>query len=892
MKNFTLQNSLKFLLTTLFLLSVVIPAEAQKSAAKNQQAREKGKQTQAQIVKKSLGVDDIVKWNRITQMQISPDGKSIAAIIEPWKGTSYARLYDKEGRELFSSDSVKSIYFTPESDYFVMHRQGKKNGKLIIYSVKEKRSTQIDSVSKFTSFPEWGTWVALSSKDSTLRFADLKSGNQKIYKKVSAEAYAKKRPAGLILTAGRLILVNAAEGTEVELSELKKADKLAISENGISMAWVSGGKLVVRRDNVERLITKGEKPLPEGWVIPSYTTLKFSENGEKLYFGTAPAPRTKDTSVVKGEWPVVQVWSWKEKVQFTTQVIEKESDKKRTYTAVYNFGTDMTVQLENKSTGRVITGDKGNSDYVVTLSDDRYRLEEMWEGRVRYDIHLTNTLLDRSVPVAQGVAGQVRFSPKGNWVYWYSEPDSSWFAWSVSALKGGKITNPARIKAFDEDNDVPDMPSSYGAAGWNEDESAFFVYDKFDMWRVDPTGAAEPQRVTRNGREKGIVYRAELLVKEKEYIDEKMDLLFSAFDVKSKDYGFAILKAGFVKEPVMMVSGPFSLGGAVKAKESGEIIFTKENFTTAPDIWVSDLSFRQQKKITDINPQQNEFVWGTAELVKWTSLDGREMEGVVYKPENFDPSKKYPLIVNFYDRNSSTLNTYRTPEAHRSTIDYHMYNSNGYVIFNPDIVYRDGYPGESAYNCVMPGVASLIKEGYINEKSIGAQGHSWGGYQVAYLATRTNLFAAIESGAPVVNMFSAYGGIRWGTGHNRSFQYEHQQSRIGKTPWEAHQRYIENSPLFTMDKVTTPILIMHNDKDGHVPWYQGIEYFVALKRLQKPVWLLNYSGEVHWPQKIENKMDFQRRMMQFFDHYLKGEKMPKWMDEGLSAVDLDFELGY
>jgi len=223
----------------------------------------------------------------------------------------------------------------------------------------------------------------------------------------------KKLPFALFLSAGRLMLVNASEGTEVELSELKKADKIAISENGISQAWVAGGKLVIRRDNVERLISKGEKSLPEGWVIPSYTTIKFSENGEKLYFGTAPALRAKDTSVVKGEWPVVQVWNWKEKVQFTTQVIEKEQDKKKSFTAVYNFATDAVLQLESKNSGRVVTADKGNSDFAITLADDKYKLEEMWEGRARYDIHLTNTLLDRSVPVAQGVAGTGKVFSKG-----------------------------------------------------------------------------------------------------------------------------------------------------------------------------------------------------------------------------------------------------------------------------------------------------------------------------------------------------------------------------------------------------------------------------------------------------------------------------------------------
>ena len=192
----------------------------------------------------------------------------------------------------------------------------------------------------------------------------------------------------------------------------------------------------------------------------------------------------------------------------------------------------------------------------------------------------------------------------------------------------------------------------------------------------------------------------------------------------------------------------------------------------------------------------------------------------------------------------------------------------------------------------MPGITSLIAKGYVNEKAIGAQVHSWGGYQVAYLATRTRLFAAIESGAPVVNMLSAYGGIRWGSGLNRSMQYEHGQSRIGGNIWEMPLQYIENSPLFNMDKVTTPILIMHNDADGHVPWYQGIEYFIALKRLQKPAWLLNYTGEPHWPMRLANRIDFQKRMFQFFHHYLQNAPMPKWMNEGVPAVDQDFELGY
>jgi dipeptidyl aminopeptidase/acylaminoacyl peptidase len=516
----------------------------------------------------------------------------------------------------------------------------------------------------------------------------------------------------------------------------------------------------------------------------------------------------------------------------------------------------------------------------------------MWEGRTKYDVYLVNTLLGRSTPVIAGLNGEVRASPKGRFLYWYSLPDSSWFAFSVSKLKEYRVSSPAVIKASDEENDVPEWPSSYQIAGWNEEETALYIYDRYDIWRVSPDGVFAPERITRNGRENHITYRVLKLDEKKEYIDEKNTLLLSSFNQISRESGFCTLNPNRKEEPKQLLSGPFMYGNVQKAASGTEVMYTKESFELFPDLWLSDMSFRKPVRITNANPQQTEFNWGTAELIKWTTLDGKVVEGVIYKPADFDPARKYPMIVNFYEKNSSTLYSYRTPEAHRSTIDYHMYTSNGYVVFNPDIYYKEGYPGESAYNCIMPGISAILNMGFVDKAKIGAQGHSWGGYQVAYLATRTSLFAAIESGAPVVNMFSAYGGIRWGTGHNRSFQYEHEQSRIGKTPWESPLRYIENSPIFSMDKVTTPILIMANDKDGHVPWYQGIEYFTSLKRLQKPVWLLNYSGEVHWPQKMENKIDFQKRMMQFFNHYLKGEPMPEWMSPGVSAIDLDYRLGY
>jgi len=253
-------------------------------------------------------------------------------------------------------------------------------------------------------------------------------------------------------------------------------------------------------------------------------------------------------------------------------------------------------------------------------------------------------------------------------------------------------------------------------------------------------------------------------------------------------------------------------------------------------------------------------------------------------PENYDPTKKYPLVLYIYEKMSQTYHNYFPPISnHRFNAT--EYTSNGYAVLKPDIVYKKGLPGESSVNSVVPAVQKVIDMGIADPKRVGLQGHSWGGYEAAFIVTRTNIFAAVCAGAPVSNMTSAYGGIRWGSGNPRTFQYETGQSRIGGSLWEKPELYIENSPLFFSDRVKTPLLLMHGDEDGAVPWYQSIEYYLALRRLNKPVWLLQYNGEPHHLQKLKNKRDFTKKMFEFYEHYLNDKPAPEWLDKGVSIVD-------
>ncbi|HOS72895.1 MAG TPA: prolyl oligopeptidase family serine peptidase [Bacteroidales bacterium] len=668
---------------------------------------------------------------------------------------------------------------------------------------------------------------------------------------------------------------------------LMTADMKDKTGNNYSLFWWKGS------GNALLAANQGTPGIPEKWIISENGQLVFAEKSQRLFFGTSPENRIRDTTILDEDRPNVDVWHYAEGKLHTVQVIDRERDMKKTYTAVFHCDRKTVVQLATPEMPDTRLIDKGDSPKILASSNLPYQLRSMWEGgNTRNDYWLVDVFTGMPQKIKENYRARIQPSPAGRYLYWYHGPDSSWYSYSISEGKEYRLTDPSTLPCHNELNDVPDLPPSYPPAGWLKDDRAFLISDRYDIWMLDPAEKNPPANITINGREKKITYSLLRLDTENDYIDPAELQYLAAFNEKTKGSAFYSLSLKKKNEPLFLSGGDYLTGRPLKAGKGSRVIYTIEDFSRFPDYYLSDLSFRGETKVTDANPRQEEFLWGTAELVSWTSLDGKETEGLLYKPEGFDPSRKYPMIVNFYEKSSSGLFSHRIPEPGRSTIDYHYYTSNGYLVFNPDVHYQDGYPGQSAFNCVIPGIMALIEKGFVDEKRIGAQGHSWGGYQVAYLATRTNLFAAIESGAPVVNMYSAYGGIRWETGLNRSFQYEHQQSRIGATIWEAPHTYWENSPLFFTDKVNTPILIMANDKDGHVPWYQGIEYFIALRRLGKPAWLLNYSGEPHWPLKHPNKVDFQKRMSQFFAHYLKGEPMPVWMKEGVPATEKDFTSGY
>lgn len=638
--------------------------------------------------------------------------------------------------------------------------------------------------------------------------------------------------------------------------------------------------------NISTPINKDE--IKEGWVLNDHHSPYFSKAGGRIYLYTFPQPRTPvDDTIPEDEMAKVDVWNYKDGQLQPQQLLSLERDKVEGYLAVWNKSSKKLIQIGNKEIG--FNGSSkmdGDGDYAVGSSQKPYEHLMSWKGWF-FDYYRINVETGERVKIGEKVEYRASMSPEGNWFVYFSQKDTSWHSVNCNTLEDKTITKFIPYRFDNEDDDHPQDPDPHGFAGWTS-QGDVLIYDKYDVWKINLNGEVPPANLTRT-RETDWTYRYWKTDREADYIDLTDVTYWRGFNHKTRAVAIGELGRQSMRNVFKEDS---KIVGLTKAKDSKDVILRTQTFVKYPDLSVTDLSFAKVDIISDANPQQKDYNWGTVELTAWKSYEGLELEGLIYKPEDFDPTKKYPLMVYFYETYTQHIHNYYSPKPTASIIYASEYVSNGYIVFIPDIKYIDGHPAKSAFDCIVSGTDHLAKNSWIDATKMALQGQSWGGYQTAMLVTMTNKYCCAMAGAPVSNMTSAYGGIRWGSGISRMFQYEMTQTRLGGTLWDSLDVYIENSPLFHIPKIQTPILVMHNDKDGAVPWYQGIEYFVGLRRLNKPAWMLNYNGDAHNLRKLANKRDLSIRMRQFFDHYMLDAPEPKWMKDGVPAVDKGIDYGF
>jgi len=850
--------------------------QIQPAKAEAEKAR-RDKKKPEEMPKNALGVMDVgtgevARIDKVKSFQVPEEGAGYVAYLrEPKQEEKKAE--DKKDEKKPESGGAAAAAEKSPSEKGVSEKKKKEKKKeygsdLVLRNLSDKSERVFADVIDYT----------ISKDGRTLVFAVAakKEESNGIFAIAPGAAEA---PLALLAGRGKYIKPTWDE-KQTELVFLSDRDDAAAQQPKLKL--YSWDRKAGAAEELVSTTTSGFRP---GMVISDKAAISFSLDGGRVFFGVAPAPEPEkdDADDAAAEEKVsVDLWHWKDDFIQPMQKVRAEQEKNRSYRAVCNIKEKKFVQLADPSLPDVNPPNQG--EWALGLDDRSYRTMVGYDADYT-DVYLVDCADGSRKPVLKRQQFGATVSPSGKYVLFYDRKD-----WSTVSVAGGKAVNLTKnlgVKFWQENHDSPSEPPPYGAGGWTADDKYVLLYDRFDIWQVAPDGSAAKNLTAGIGRKEQMQLRHVRPDPQEKFIDPAKPLLLRAESEWTRDSGFYRVRIdGGAPEKLLMASKSFS--NPAKAKDADVYLLTASTFNEFPDLLISGPDFRDLKKVSDANPQKAQLNWGTSELIRYKNLDGVPLSAMLVKPENFDPKKKYPMLVYIYEQLTQGLHRFVDPRPGTS-INPTYYASNGYLVLMPDIVYTVGHPGQSALKCVLPAIQAVVDAGFVDEKAIGIQGHSWGGYQIAYMITQTTRFRAAAAGAPVANMTSAYSGIRWGTGLSRQFQYEHTQSRIGGSLWERPMLYIENSPVFRADQVQTPLLMIHNDADDAVPWYQGIEYFLALRRLGKEVYMFSYNGEPHGLRKRINQKDYTMRLQQFFGYYLKGAPEPEWMEKGIPYLQKDKE---
>ncbi|MDE6297498.1 MAG: prolyl oligopeptidase family serine peptidase [Muribaculaceae bacterium] len=901
--------------------------------------------------KKPLDHTSFDSWKSVVNYPFSTGGEWGAYAVNPQEGDGILTFYSTKGsdkitiargyRPSFSASGRWGVALIKPT--YSQTKEAKKRGKkdfslpqdsLAIVDLKEKRVLRIPRVVSYKIGEKGGDWIAYTSCDTTYisqkQLEDENSGfpmvvshlngdGKRVVKWVKDYNFSKdgsrlalsiKKVEGDTLSTDGVGVMFLPDTSYILIDRDKSfystpvfdetGDKLTYTSSVDTVKTGTKRAVVCYSDLRKPMVSPKEYALDfknsEGKsLVPNqYTEPKFSYNGKRLIGGVAPVIAPHDTTRYDFETAELDIWRWDAPYTPPQEKKRLEEVKTLNYPVVIDLETGEAMLVTDNPLATVKAPDRWDGDYALILDPAEKMVSHQWNYFADVKVNVRNLKDGKLKEVGTCYTDDGNISPTGKYAVWFRDKN-----YYTADLSNGSVVNASEkvpTALWDDSNDRPSPAEPYGEVFWSEGDKELFVYDKYDIWMLDPTGKREPVCLTSGeGRKKDLRFRYLNTDKERRYISKGEDILLTVFDYKNKYNGLGLLKyTGKSVRPSVYVLNEYSYTQVEKARKASVYSWQRANFSESPDIWMcKGTDFVGARKLSDANPQMKDYRWGTAKLVKWTAYDGKESEGVLYVPDDIDPEKSYPMLCVFYETGSESLYRHFTMEPSWSWVNYPFYVSRGYVIFVPDIHYTAGEPGESCYNYVCSGAEEMCRRyPWIDKNRIGIDGQSWGGYQTAYLVTRTDMFACAGSGAPVSNMTSAFGGIRWESGDSRQAQYEMGQSRIGRNLWEAPELYIYNSPVFHANKVNTPLLIMHNDGDGAVPWYQGIELFMALRRLQKPVWMLQYNGEAHNIKQRKNRKDITIRLQQFFDHYLKGDPMPEWMKKGIPMIRKGEEMGY
>ena len=614
-----------------------------------------------------------------------------------------------------------------------------------------------------------------------------------------------------------------------------------------------------------------------------------SGDGSKSADATAKdADAAKNKEKEDDEPPTVDVWNWHDTEVMPRQKLNAKNDRQKNMLAAWNLEKNSLVPL-GKDLDERVTPLK-HQPLAVAANWSAYAMERSI-GRPAADISLISLSTGTRTKIQDRLSDDyyLEESPGGRYLLYFRDDNY----WTVNTATHAvvNITKNGQTSFVDRESDytIKQKPP-FGVAGWTKEDAAVILYDKFDLWQVASDGS-RAIRLT-DGAAEQVRHRHEKLDPEEEWIDTSKPIYLSLFGIWTKKSGFARLKPGasgsLTEEHLLWLDK--SLDHLAKAKDADVFAYVQQTFMESPNAFVAGADLKDAKAVTKTNPFQSNYAWGREELIEYKNSHNQRLQGALFYPAGYDSSKKYPMIVYMYEKLSDNLHRY-SPPSERNYYNVSAMNAHGYFVLEPDILFKPRDPGVSVADCVTAAAKRVIQMGVIDPKRIGIMGHSWGGFDTTYLATHvTNFFAAAVAGAPITDLVSNYGNHHWSIGIAETDHIETGQQRMEVPLYEDLQAYIRNSAVFSVSTMTTPLLIEVGDSDGTVFFHQGVELYNIARRAKKEVVLIEYAGEDHGLRKKANQIDYQRRIFQWFGHYLKDEPAPDWITKGETYLAREREL--
>ena len=666
--------------------------------------------------------------------------------------------------------------------------------------------------------------------------------------------------------------------------------------------------------------------IPAALVVSSDRAPEWSDKDRLLYFGLREPrpPRTPNTGApftppapggvapgagntgqvaaapqTSADVPSIILWHWKDERMQSQQQVQETQDRAFSFVASYDFATSKAARLTDDKMRTIAMGPKDS--WGVGIDASRYERDQGIKGFAYHDLYAVNLATGERKLVQQKVAGggavagrrggpASAFSPDNSKYAFYNDGD--WKVYDFTTASAKSISAGVPTKFWDAEDDHNQVkPAVAGALlGWSKDGQNVFIRDNWDLWRLSAKG--EPAlNVTSNGQKDQIRYQQRIVFdpRDRDGIDVTKPLFIETYGEWTKKEGLS--QVDLAKGGAKVITWEDDKVDYRRARDANVWVYHRQTVAKYPDLYAADEGIRNERRLSDANPQQKDVAWSPgAVLIDYTCDNGLgKHQAALFLPAGYEKGKAYPTLTYIYEKLSQGMNVYPEPNTTRYS-NPAVFTSRGYAFLQPDISYKIDDPGMSAVWCVVPAVKAAIAAGYVDPERVGLQGHSWGGYQSTFITTQTKIFKTAVAGAPLTDMVSMAGSVYWNTGATDNSIFIASQGRFTGGPNDVPEAYVRNSPQQFAQNLSIPFMLLANDRDGAVDFNQGITYYNHLRNLGKDVVLLEYVGENHGLARPANQKDYALRMTEWFDTFLRDQPAPDWLKDGVPRLKMEEHL--